>query len=79
VEGDAPVAACGDGYGQRDELAGFFAKKRVSGIGGGKGLVALERVGRELGEFGDGFRELGLIGVPIEENGGASCKGMLTG
>jgi len=79
VEGDATVAPGSDGNGERDELADFLAKERVFGVGGGEGLVALERVGRELGEFGDGFRELGLIGVPIEENGGASCKGMLTG
>jgi len=66
---DAAIAARGDSYGEGDELADFFAEQGVFRVGSGKGLVALERVGRELGEFGNGFGEFGLIGVPVEEQG----------
>ena len=68
VESDAAIAARGDGNRDGDKLADFLAEERVLGVGIGKGLVAAERVGRELGEFGDGLREFGLIGVPIEEH-----------
>jgi len=68
VEGDAAIAAGRDRNGEGDELADFFAEERGFGVGGGESLVALEGVGREFSEFGDGFGEFGLISVPIEEH-----------
>ena len=65
VEGDAAVAASGDGNGDGDELAGFFAEERGFGVGGGEGLVALEGVGGEFGEFGDVGADLFLVVIPI--------------
>ena len=69
VKGDAAVATGGDGNGNGNELTDFLAEERVLGVGGREGLVALERIGRELGEIGNGFGEFGLIVVPIEEHG----------
>lgn len=60
MKGDATVTTGGDGYGDGDELADFFAEKRVFGVGGGKGLVTLQRVGRQFGEIGNSFGEFGL-------------------
>jgi hypothetical protein len=45
MKGDAAVAAGGDDYGDGDKLTNFLAEERVSGIGSGKSLVALKRVG----------------------------------
>lgn len=42
VEGDAAIAAGGDGDSDRDELADFLAEERCFGVGGGESLVALE-------------------------------------
>ena len=78
VEGDAAVATHGDGNGNGNELADFLAEERVFGVGGREGLVALERIRRELGEIGNGFGEFGLIVVPIEEHGvppEVGCRG----
>jgi hypothetical protein len=68
VESDATIAARGDGNGDGDKLADLLAEERVLGTGARQRLVALERVGSELGEFGDGFRKFSLLGVPIEEH-----------
>lgn len=67
VEGDPAIATQGDSDG--DEFANFCAEKRGFGVGGGKSLIALEGIRGELGEFGNGFGEFGLIGVPVEEDG----------
>lgn len=72
VKGDATIAASGDSHGKGNELTGFFAEERGFGVSGGEDLVAAERVGRELGEVGDGFGKFGLIIVPIEEHGVSS-------
>lgn len=69
VEGDAAITACGDGNGDGDELARFFAEERVGFVGVGEGLVALERIGSEFGEAGDGFDEFGFVRGPIEHHG----------
>src|SRR5271166_957888 len=69
VEVDATIAAGGDGYGDGDELTGFFAEEGVGFVGVGEGLVALERVGGEFGKAGDGFGEFGFVGGPIEHHG----------
>jgi hypothetical protein len=74
VEGNAAIAARGDSYGHRDELAGFFTEERGFGVGRGEDLIALQGVGREFGELGGGFGEFGLIVVPIEEHGCASWE-----
>ena len=66
MEHDATVAPGGDGDGEGNELADFFAEVRVGGIGGGKGLVSLEGIRRELRELRDGLAELRLLGVPVE-------------
>lgn len=79
MERDATVAASGDGNGEGDQLAGFFAEKRSFGIGSGEGLVAAERVGGEFGEFRDGFAEPGLISIPIEEQGVPPGKSLVRG
>ena len=69
VESDATVATGGDGDGERDELADLLAEERIFGIGGGEGLIALEGIGRKFGEFGNRFGELGLVIIPVEEQG----------
>ncbi len=68
VEGDATIAARGDSDGHGDELADFFAEKRVGGIGSGKSLIALQRVGREFRELRNEPGEIGLIGVPVKHH-----------
>lgn len=68
VEGDAAVAVRGDGYGDGDELADFFAEVGVGFVGVGENLVALEGVGSQLGELGNDFCELGFVGGPIEHH-----------
>src|SRR5208283_4152809 len=67
-DGDATVATGGDGHGQGDELAGFFAEVGVFGIGVGEGLVTADRVGREFHEVGELGADLFLIIIPIEHH-----------
>lgn len=55
VEGNATVAASDHGHGNGDQLAHFFAEQRVFEVRGGESLVALERVGSEFGEIGNGY------------------------
>jgi len=68
VDGDATVATCGDGNGEGDELADFFAEVGVGGVGVGESLLAPDRVGRELHEVSELGADLFLIIIPIEHH-----------
>ncbi len=68
VDSDATVATRGDGNGEGDELADFFAEVRVGGVGVGESLVAADRVGRELHEVSELGADLFLIIIPIEHH-----------
>ena len=74
VDGVATVATSGDGYGEGDELADFFAEAGILGVGARESLVAADRVGRELHEVSELGADLFLIIIPIEHRWGASCR-----
>jgi len=69
VDRDATVAARGDGDSQRDELADFFTEMGGFGVSAGEGLIAANRVGGELHEFGEFGADLFLVFVPVKHHG----------
>jgi len=68
VDSDATVAAGGDGHGQGDELASFFAEVGVFGVGVGEGLVAADRVGCDFHEVSELGADLFQIIILIEHH-----------
>src|SRR5579859_2182885 len=66
VDGDTAVAADGDRDRERDQLARLGAQVVGLLAGGTQRLIALDRVGAELGDLADTDGELLAIAIPVE-------------